>query len=303
MEQGPVRIVCWKARALVPRNEATALSEALEALEPAPSVVSAFETGDRDLWEVEAYFDCAPDPNTLSASTHVEMRVEAVPDSNWIALSLQGLPPVRAGRFLVHGAHARPRLRDGAVPLEIEASTAFGTGHHGTTRGCLLALDTLLKQRRFKRAIDVGCGTGVLAFAFAKATGSPALASDIDVEAVEKALAFARSVGVAPKVSVFRAAGFQAERYHGTGRADLIFANILLRPLLGLIPDIAKRLQPGGIAILSGLLAHQEIAIRERARGFGLAFRRRYRLEAWVTLVFERRERGPRPLGRRKRAR
>jgi ribosomal protein L11 methyltransferase len=281
-------IECWKARALLPKAEAAALAAKLEELDGAPAV-SNFETGERGLWEVEAFFAEEPDPAALLAATGFEMRVVPVPKQDWVALSLDGIPPVQAGRFYVHGRHSRSRKPQNAIGIEIEASTAFGTGHHGTTRGCLLALQKLDRRYRFRRVLDLGCGTGVLAFAAARLMQSKCVASDIDPVAAVKAKEFARANGVQPYVRAVAAGGFQHPAIRDAAPYDLVFANILMKPLMRLMPGIAAHLRPGGIAVLSGLLAHQESAIMTYANAHGFRLRARQRLEGWVTLTVERR--------------
>jgi ribosomal protein L11 methyltransferase len=159
--------VCWKARAVLPKLEAQRLSEALEQIEP-PPVVSAFELGERGLWEVEAFFAIEPDEAQLLQDFGVPMRVIPIQDENWVARALEGLPPVETGRFFIYGSHDASTTPQNKIGLHIEASYAFGTGHHGTTRGCLLALEYLIKRRSFNNALDLGCGTGVLGLAFAR---------------------------------------------------------------------------------------------------------------------------------------
>jgi ribosomal protein L11 methyltransferase len=260
----------------------------LEDHEDAPAV-SNFETGERGLWEVEAFFAAEPDAAALAKWTGHEMRIAAVPKQDWVALSLDGIPPVHAGRFFVHGRHGRARKPQNAIGIEIEASTAFGTGHHGTTRGCLLALQQLDRRYRFRRVLDLGCGTGVLAFAAARLMQARCMASDIDPVAAVKAAEFARANGVQPLVRTVAAAGFRHPAIRDAAPYDLVFANILMKPLMRLLPGIAEHLRPGGIAVLSGLLAHQEPAIMAYARAHGFSFRTRIRLEGWVTLTLQRR--------------
>jgi ribosomal protein L11 methyltransferase len=279
--------VCWKARAVLPKREAQALSEALEQLDPVP-VVSAFELGERGMWEVEAFFAEEPNEGDLAARFGVPMRVVAIEDENWVARALEGLPPVATGRFFLHGDHTAAQVPPNAIGLKIEASYAFGTGHHGTTRGCLLALEHLAKRRQFKNALDLGCGTGVLAMAFARLTHRPAVATDIDPLATIKTIENARLNRAAPYLRAATAAGFKTPLIAEHAPYDLIFANILAGPLMKLLPGIKASLAKGGHAILSGLLDEQANAICAMARAQNLRLIRRSALEGWVTLILER---------------
>jgi ribosomal protein L11 methyltransferase len=279
--------VCWKARAVLPKRDAQALSDALEQLEPTP-VVSAFELGERGMWEVEAFFTEQPDEDGLQKQFGVPMRVIAIQDENWVARALEGLPPVSTGRFFLHGDHTSAQVPPNAIGLKIEASYAFGTGHHGTTRGCLLALEHLAKQRRFKNALDLGCGTGVLAMAFARLTRRPAVATDIDPLATAKTIENAKLNRAAPYLRAATAAGFKTPLIAEHAPYDLIFANILAGPLMRLLPGIKANLANGGHAILSGLLDEQANAICAMARAQNLRLIRRSALEGWVTLILER---------------
>jgi ribosomal protein L11 methyltransferase len=206
-----------------------------------------------------------------------------------VAESLAGLSPVVAGRFAVHGAHDRDRLPPHRIAIEIEAALAFGTGHHGTTRGCLLALDRWLKSRRPRqtRVLDVGTGTGVLAIAAAKAIGRSVLANDIDPAAIAIARENARSNGVGPRVVIVRASGMRA-RALASGRYDLVFANILLSPLKRMAAALARRTAAGGTLVLSGLLRDQANAALSIYRLQGLRLRWRIELEGWTTLCLTR---------------
>jgi ribosomal protein L11 methyltransferase len=278
---------CWKARAVLPKREAQALSGALEQLEPTP-VVSAFELGERGLWEVEAFFADEPREEDLLEHTGVAMRILPVEDENWIARSLEGLPPVKTQRFFIYGEHSAKDVPANAIGLRIEASYAFGTGHHGTTRGCLLAYEQLAKRRTFKNALDLGCGTGVLAMAFARLVHRPAVASDIDPLAVLKTRENARLNRAVPHMRIAHADGFRAPAITQGAPYDLIFANILAGPLMRLMPGIRRHLAPGGNAILSGLLDEQANGILAMARAHGLRLVRRTALEGWITLILER---------------
>ncbi len=280
--------VCWKARAVLPKLDAQRLSEALEAIEP-PPVVSAFELGERGLWEVEAFFTEAPDEEDLQRRVGVAMRVIPIEDENWVARALEGLPPVETGRFFLYGEHSAKKVPANAIGLKIEASTAFGTGHHGTTKGCLLAFEALAKRRTFKNALDLGCGTGVLAMAFARLTRRPAVATDIDPLATQKTIENAKLNRASPYLRAATANGFKTPLIAENGPYDLVFANILAGPLMKLMPGIKANLAKGGHAILSGLLDEQANGILAMARAQGLRLVKRAALEGWITLVLERR--------------
>jgi ribosomal protein L11 methyltransferase len=243
--------------------------------------------------------------------------LETVAARDWVAASLAGLKPVAAGRFLVHGAHDRARVPAHRIGIEIEAALAFGTGHHGTTRGCLLALDAWLKRRRHRlapsltsgsalarrpgralprkrgrgktRVLDIGTGTGVLAIAAAKALHARVTASDIDRCAVEVARANARANAAGPLVDVVHAGGLAARRLRERGPFDLVLANILLPPLRRLAAPIARALAPGGHVILSGLLATQAPAAIAAYRMQGLELEASIPLDEWITLMLVRR--------------
>ncbi len=281
-------ISCWKARAVLPKLDAQRLVEALEALDPTPPAVSSFELGERGLWEIEAFFAAPPDEQALAAATGVAMRIIPVMDENWVARALDGLPPVHAGRFFIHGSHSTGAIPANAIALKIEASYAFGTGHHGTTRGCLLAFDALWKRRRFRNALDLGCGTGVLAMAFARSVHRAAVATDIDPLAVAKTRENARINRAVPHLRISSGDGFRAPYIADGAPYDLIFANILAGPLVKLMPGIRRHLAPGGNAILSGLLDEQANYVLAAARVQSLHLVRRSALEGWITLTLAR---------------
>jgi ribosomal protein L11 methyltransferase len=233
------------------------------------------------------------------ADSAARLTFETVAANDWVAASLARLKPVEAGSFTVHGAHDRARLAPNRIGIEIEAALAFGTGHHGTTRGCLLALDGLLKlqSRRelsaylplkgegMKRILDIGTGTGVLAIAAAKALRAPVLASDIDAEAVAVARENVRLNGAAPLVRCLCARGLTAPDFRAQAPFDLVFANILLAPLTRLAGPLRPLLASGAHVILSGLLANQENAALAAYRPHGLRLVRRIPLDEWVTLI------------------
>jgi ribosomal protein L11 methyltransferase len=303
------------ARVSCDRETARRLSDDLaETFEAGEAAVAAFERADGG-WTVEAHFAQAPDEPALrdlvaalaGETAARDLVLETVSPRDWVAASLAGLAPVPAGRFLVHGAHDRARIPAHRIGIEIEAALAFGTGHHGTTRGCLLALDRLLKRRGARRApflapsltlprkrgrvrkiLDIGTGTGVLAIAAAKALRVRVLASDIDARSVDVARANARANAVGALVEVVHAGGLSARRLREGAPFDLVLANILLAPIRRLAAPIARVLAPGARVILSGLLATQAPAAIAAYRAQGLALEARVPLGEWVTLVLRR---------------
>ena len=278
------RLTCDEATA---KRLADLFSERFDAV-----ATGAFE-GTDGRWNLEIHFESPPDQDqvrlTLSqiagADSAARLTFEQVATRDWVAASLAELKPVEAGRFTVHGAHDRARIAPNRMGIEIEAALAFGTGHHGTTRGCLLALDWIAKTRRPRHVLDIGTGTGVLAIAAAKAFRQRALASDIDAEAVAIARTNAGLNGVSPRVECIGAKGLAGLRFRQAGRFDLVFANILLAPLKALARPLRPLLAPGAHIVLSGLLAEQENAALAAYRPHGLKLVRRIPLGEWVTLV------------------
>ena len=276
------------------KSQAEALGEALEALEPAPTGVGVFEVEDgKGIWEVGGYFLDAPDDIDLALLSAAfgagPFVVSEVPDQDWVAKVRRELPPVEAGRFFVYGSHDAALLPEGRIGLLIEAAMAFGTGHHGTTLGCLRAYDRLLDDgQRFDNVLDLGCGTAVLAMSAARMGAAHVLASDIDPVAVEVALANVKANGLVGRVACVESIGFDSPVLRAGAPFDLIFANILKGPLIELAPDIAAHLAPGGWAILSGLLVEQADEIVEVYQGQGLALEMREDLGEWSALTLRR---------------
>ena len=252
------------ARLVAAFPEARRIAEFLERdFADEGAAVSLSDTG--DAWQVEAWFtDRAPDDlrrivlDRLGSDAFcAPLTVEPTPDIDWTALSLSGLNAVRAGRFLVHGSHDRETPKAGRIAIEIDAGQAFGTGHHETTAGCLLALQDVMNVRRPRNALDIGSGTGVLAIAIARAALCPILATDVDPMAVDITRENAGRNRVRPLVASVVAEGTRHREIRRRAPYDLIVANILAGPLMRLAPDIARLLAPGGRLILSGLLAGQ----------------------------------------------
>ena len=213
---------------------------------------------------------------------------DTVESKDWVKASLEDLVPVPAGRFVVHGQHDRDRIAPNKLGIEIEAALAFGTGHHGTTRGCLLLLDHVLKAWRPRRVLDLGTGTGVLAIAAAKALHERILASDIDPLSVTVARENARLNETGHLVQMIHATGFAAPQFAQRGPFDLVLANILANPLRQLATPMARHLAPSALVILSGLLTHQAPAVIAAYRARGLVPLRHLRIEGWSSLLLRR---------------
>ncbi len=275
---------------LLGKENASALSEALESLEPAPVGIGVFEIEDKsNTWEVGGYYTKKPNEIELTLLSFAygakPFTFSDVPDQDWVSHVQRNLPPVEAGRFFVFGNHDAHRVPKSATGLLIEASMAFGTGHHGTTKGCLLALNDLVAEGMSpKKIIDIGCGTAVLAMAAAKIWDETIIASDIDPTAVAVAKINLISNNLDQKVSCIQAKGFNHPIVVKNGPYDLIFANILKRPLIDMVSDFSEHCAFGGTIILSGLLNEQydEILRIYNATGFELIQKKS--LGDWMTL-------------------
>jgi ribosomal protein L11 methyltransferase len=278
----------WKASVTVPKELAPDVASLFELTPPAPQAVLIVEDPFGPDAMVEALYDASADADFLSRLTERAVVVAPLPDQDWIKQSQEGLPPVRAGRFFVYGAHDAGTVPVGVIPIRIEAGLAFGTGHHETTALCLHALSRLAKKRRFTRVLDVGCGTGVLAIAAAKLWRQAVLATDIDPIAVEVARGNARANEVAPLVRAAVADGLTHPAIASMAPFDLIFANILAAPLTWLAPTLSAAVAPGGVAVLSGLLRNQENLVLSFYRAQGLTLRESLRDGPWSALVLER---------------
>lgn len=285
----------FKVHTQLPRGEAERLSDILAGMDPSPASAVSVEEVSRTLWSLDAF--CTDEALAREAAGVIEREqpgarasVQKLADRDWVAESLAGLPAVRAGRFFVAGAHELAKNRSGRIPVWIEASTAFGTGHHGTTKGCLEALDLLVRRRRPGRVLDIGTGSGVLAIAAMKAGAVSALATDLDAESVRIAKENARNNRMDRRLKLLHAAGCNHAAIRGAAPYDLVFANILARPLVRLAPDIAAVVSGGGYVILSGLLNHQESQVKAAYAGQGLCLIQRRRINGWSTLVYRRAE-------------
>ena len=286
----------YSALTTLPGEEpARDLAAALEDLDDAPLGVGVFEIEDGSgLWEVGAYFEEAPDDIVLMILAEAwgakPFAISELPEIDWVAKVRRELSPVEAGRFFVYGSHDADKVPAGRVALQIEATVAFGTGHHGTTLGCLRAFDRLFEAGlRPVNVADIGCGTAVLAMAAAAVLPEArVIASDIDRVAVDVAEANVAINGLDGRVECLEAAGFEHEVLRDAAPFDLVFANILKGPLIELAPSMAAHVGAGGIAILSGLLVVQAESIIAAYVEAGFTLLSREDIGEWCTLVLRR---------------
>lgn len=286
----------WRL-AMTATNAAEA-DAAAAALDTVCGAVSAFEERPEGAWRVEGFATAPPQRGLVEAALALawvgrpgappELAIESVAPRDWLGDNQASFPPMSVGRFLVHGSHHQTAVPAGRIGLLIDAATAFGTGEHATTRGCLLALARCARRRVPRRLLDMGSGTGILAIAAAKLWRRPVLARDIEVEAVRVAAVNAARNGVAALVAVRRSNGYRDRALRSARPFDLIFANILARPLAAMAHDLARHLAPGGFAILSGLLAHQERYVLSAHRAQRLVLVERIAIDGWHTLVLRR---------------
>ena len=268
-----------------------ALADAMEGMDPAPTGVGVFEVEDGSgRWEVGAYFLERPDDVVLAllAAAHNSkpFAVSEIPDKDWVSEVRRELTPVHAGRFVVFGGHDRENVPSEKTWLEIEAAMAFGTGHHGTTQGCLMAFDALLQKRLVARNVaDIGAGTAVLAMAAAKVLNGRFIASDIDPIATETARANVAANGLRGRVQCLTSVGFRNTLLHARAPYDLVFANILAGPLKKLAPEMAEHTTGGSVLILSGILNHQAKGVENTYEGFGFNVIERRVIGEWTTLT------------------
>lgn len=280
------------------RDRAHSLAGAIQnQIDPPPAALTLFEQPGAG-WRIDAYYDDPPTPEALRGELAELLEIEPhevgridlddVSDLNWVALSQAALPPVSAGRFSIHGSHDRHRVPQGPGAILIEAGEAFGTAHHATTYGCLLAIDRSTRRRSFRRVLDLGCGSGVLAIAIRRVLPeAKIIATDLDPPSIEVASSNARANRCGNGIAFHVAAGLEHPRLRGA-RFDLVVANILADPLIRLARDLARVVQPGGRLILSGLLVPQapQVIAAYRAAGFHLAHHAR--VHEWSTIELTR---------------
>jgi ribosomal protein L11 methyltransferase len=291
----------WKIELVVRQSRVEAFSGALDEMAVA---IAAFEIVPGGDWRIEAYLTDPPDADAVAAALRNSARSQGVatpehhiaplPPVDWLAENRRSFPALGIGRFYIHGSHLPPRPTPGRVQLLLDAATAFGSGEHATTRGCLIAIDRLSRIRKpgrrgLRRPLDVGCGSGVLAIGLAKLTHRPVVASDLDPESVRVATANAHANGVASLVRVVAANGYRSRSIRAGRPYDLIVSNILAKPLCRLALDLKRHLAPGGYVILSGLLNAQETQVLNAHRRHGLALMSRWRSEGWSALILRRR--------------
>ncbi len=261
---------------------------------PQAAAVALHEADEsQSLWRVEAYYETLDEDALAGALVAAgfgadEMRAEPLPEVNWVEESLKGLTPVRAGRFFIHGSHDRMARPAAGISIEIDAGVAFGTGHHGTTQGCLLALEHVGRLGRPRSVLDVGTGSGVLAIAAARLWRVPVVASDIDPVAIPVARANARRNGAGAFIRFVTAPGVRHRIVRESGPYELVMANILAGPLRRMAGDICARVERGGWLVLSGLLTRQEAMLEAAYGACGMRLVRRIRIGEWSTLLLRR---------------
>ena len=279
---------------IVARGARAETETAADAIDNHPGLEGATysileEDEDKGVWRIDAFPTTDEEDASLMALLgEYDLKVvrDTLADADWLAMALSGLPPVRAGRFFVYGMHDRGRLPASTVNLRIEAGAAFGTGHHGTTVGCLQAYDRLIKARKFNKVLDVGAGTGLLAIAAARTGSKLAVGTDIDKPSVRISKENAKVNKANAKF--VHASGLSNPLVANNAPYDLVFANILARPLISLAQDIKRALVPGGTVILSGLLRTQERMVKAAYLSRGFKVVTRIHRDAWATLVLQR---------------
>ena len=283
----------YRTSILLERATAERLSDHLAGMDPSPAAAVSTEEHSRTLWRLDAF--CHDRENAEAVRSIIEEEVsgahaaiEKLEDKDWVAESLKGLPPVEAGPYYVAGAHALGKVSGGKIPIWIEAGPAFGTGHHGTTLGCLKALSTLARRYKLGRVLDLGTGSGVLSIAAMKSGARSALGTDIDPDSIKIAKENAKNNEMPPSLRLLTANGAKIAAARNQAPYDIVMANILARPLVSLADDIARLTRPGGHIILSGLLNYQRPQVISAFAGRGLLLADRLKIGPWSTLVFRR---------------
>jgi len=276
--------VVYKIELLVAQPQVQVVGDALDEIADA---IAAFEVTPGGKWRIEAYCTEPPEPEVVAAALPgLAHSITLLPTSGWLERNRRDVPAIRVARFYVYGSHLPRPPADGRIALQVEAATAFGSGEHATTRGCLSLIASSITRRKPGRALDVGCGSGILAMAIARLAHIPVTAVDIDEEAVRVASENVRLNGVSRYVSVARSDGFHSAVIARGERFDLIVANILAGPLCRMAPDFRRRLAAGGRLILSGLLNDQEARVIAACRAQRLSLRRTWRADGWSALEF-----------------
>ncbi|MEL7231426.1 MAG: 50S ribosomal protein L11 methyltransferase [Pseudomonadota bacterium] len=273
-----------------PRAEIEAAWDHLAWTDPSPASAVDAKEDTRLIWRLDAYAESEEAAQACvnliaEVAPGLNAIVEALEDRDWVTLSLEGLPPVKAGRFIVAGSHALAKSAPGKTDILIEAGPAFGTGHHGTTLGCLLGYEQVLRSGVPKRVLDVGTGSGVLAIAAIKTGAKRAIGTEIDLQSVHVANENAAKNQTGHRLKTYHTRGGLCRIARTSAPYDLVFANILARPLIGLSHDVARVTNKGGHVILSGLLNHQAPLVRNAYTGRGLSLVKRIRKDGWTTLV------------------
>lgn len=291
--------VIWRVSVTVPLAAVAAFEAVLEFHADAVSWFlddpTSDESDERVLWRLEGFSKTPLERGVIESGLAVAaatlgidaptLSLDQIDDTDWVSANLRDFPPIAAGRFFVHGSHFEGRIPGGKIALLIDAGTAFGSGEHATTFGCLSALDYLMRRRRFRRPLDLGCGSGILAIAIAKATALDVQAADIDPISVTVATRNAKRNGVASRVRACRSDGYNCRTLSRGRPYDLIVANILARPLAAMAADLGRHLAVDGVAVLSGLLDRQERFVLAAHRMQGLSLLGRIRIQGWTTLI------------------
>lgn len=288
----------WRVDLHVPHHAFGAFADVLDPFAQAVAYSEVVGPAGLPVWRFQGYADAEPDRGAIAAAAALAALAAAVPAPepdvvalggvDWLAENRRSFPPLRIGRFYIHGSHVATPPPSSALVLQVEAATAFGTGEHGSTRGCLLALDGLARRFPVRRALDMGCGSGILALAIARLWPARVVAVDVDADAVGVAAENMRLNRCASRITARAGDGYRTPAARSGAPYDLITANILARPLQAMAPALAKALRPGGIAVLSGLLATQEAGVLAAHRVQGLSLVRRAASEGWHTLVLRR---------------